>query len=430
MRRLLLTLMAVLGVQLANAQTFKIDADIRERAEYLHGFGSLTMQNAEPGFFVAQRARLNTGYTSDKLSVMVSFQDVSTWGATRQILPTDHDDSFSLAQAWAQLKVCEGWALKLGRQPLVYDDQRILGGLDWAMQGRFHDAAMLKFNKKGFKLDLVGSFSNTGQQRVGSDYTVTGFFSYKTMQLLHASNKFKKGSVSLILMNNGFQRYDTTKTPPDPDGVFNRHTAGVFFKLDPAKSVNITGSGYYQFGQANATTTLKAYDILLDATFKATDKLSFGAGIELLSGNDSTTPEQEAFFPLYGTNHKFNGFMDYFYVGNHANNVGLNDAHLSAVLKAGKKSKIIARAHYFTSNTDITGAAGKDLGTEIDLVFVRPLMKGVVFKGGYSHMFGTENMETLKGVTTPSGVQNWAWAMFIIKPNLFTHKIEKAPATE
>ncbi len=32
-----------------------------------------------------------------------------------------------------------------------------------------------------------------------------------------------------------------------------------------------------------------------------------------------------AFTPLYGTNHKFNGWMDYFYVGNHGSSIGLQD---------------------------------------------------------------------------------------------------------
>ncbi|MCB9425584.1 MAG: alginate export family protein [Flavobacteriales bacterium] len=430
MRRLLLTLVVGFGVYVSNAQTFEIDADIRERAEYLRGFGTLTLPDAEPGFFVAQRARLNTGYTSDKLNVMVSFQDVSTWGATPQIAATDADDSFSLAQAWAELKMSESWSVKLGRQALVYDDQRILGGLDWAMQGRFHDAALLRYKKKGFKIDAIGAFSNTTQSKVGSVYNLQNAFTYKTMQVLHISNKWNKASISYLFMNNGFQNF----TPGNPvvflPGVYNRVTTGLIFKASPAKILDLSGSAYYQFGKANSTTNMGAYDVLFDATINASDKLSFGAGLELLSGNDATTPEQEAFFPLYGTNHAFNGYMDYFYVGNHANNVGLNDYHVSATFKPGKKTKFIAQAHYFTSNTDIAGLSSKDLGTELDLVVVQPLMKGVVFKGGYSQMFAKDGLRAVKGVPNPSGAQNWAWAMLVIKPTLFTHKIETAPATE
>jgi hypothetical protein len=60
------------------------------------------------------------------------------------------------------------------------------------------------------------------------------------------------------------------------------------------------------------------------------------AGYEYLSGNSyNKTDKVYAFEPFYGTNHKFNGFMDYFYVGNHINSVGLHDAWL----KYGYKQK-------------------------------------------------------------------------------------------
>ena len=43
-------------------------------------------------------------------------------------------------EAWAKLNFGEGFFAQLGRQSLVYDDERILGGLDWNIAGRYHDA--------------------------------------------------------------------------------------------------------------------------------------------------------------------------------------------------------------------------------------------------------------------------------------------------
>ena len=40
---------------------------------------------------------------------------------------------------------------------------------------------------------------------------------------------------------------------------------------------------------------------------------------------DKDYKENNSFTPFYGTNHKFNGHMDYFYVGNHIGNVGLRE---------------------------------------------------------------------------------------------------------
>ncbi|MEL6976895.1 MAG: hypothetical protein AAGL29_16140, partial [Bacteroidota bacterium] len=57
------------------------------------------------------------------------------------------------------------------------------------------------------------------------------------------------------------------------------------------------------------------------------------------------------------------------------------------------------------------------LGTEIDLVFTQKF-KGYALKIGYSHLFPTDGMYELKGVTEEdaASTQNWAWAMLIIKP--------------
>ena len=60
------------------AQEFTLDADIRPRFEYRHGFGSLFADNAEAAAFVTQRSRLNLGFKDEKLSLYFSVQDVST----------------------------------------------------------------------------------------------------------------------------------------------------------------------------------------------------------------------------------------------------------------------------------------------------------------------------------------------------------------
>jgi hypothetical protein len=41
-----------------------------------------------------------------------------------------------LNEAWAKMNFGEGFFAQLGRQSLIYDDERILGGLDWNVAGR------------------------------------------------------------------------------------------------------------------------------------------------------------------------------------------------------------------------------------------------------------------------------------------------------
>lgn len=42
----------------------------------------------------------------------------------------------------------KNYALKMGRQELIYDDQRLLGNLDWGNLTISHDALLLKYENK------------------------------------------------------------------------------------------------------------------------------------------------------------------------------------------------------------------------------------------------------------------------------------------
>lgn len=405
------------------AQTFKIDADLRARFEYRHGFNNLFPDNADAAAFVNQRTRLNIGYSAERLQLFIAVQDVSIWGDTRQISSIDGNDSFSLFQAWAQLQINENWAAKLGRQVISYDDQRILGGLDWAMQGRFHDAALLKYRKDSFMADIGGAFSQERATNEGTAYSIQGFFTYKSMQYAYLKKSWQKSSASFLFLNTGFQNF-TGDTNDIPDGVSYRQTTGSYFEF-PIHKVRITGSAYYQFGKANDITDLSAYQLALEATYK-TNKVLYGLGVEVLSGTDQDRDsENKSFFPLYGTNHKFNGFMDYFYVGNHANNVGLNDLYAKVVLTTGEKSNLLVKGHYFSSNADLTGNADRYLGTELDVMFTQALMKNVSLNVGYSQMFASDSMSLIKEGRPNDNINNWGWVQVIIDPNLFTTDLGK-----
>lgn len=398
------------------SQTLEIDADVRARFEYRHGFNNLFPDNADPAAFVNQRTRLNIEYEAKKLQLFISVQDVSTWGDTRQILAIDGNDSFSLFQAWAQLKFNENWSTKVGRQVISYDDQRIFGGLDWAMQGRFHDAAILTYEKDDLMIDIGGAFSQESPTNEGTIFNIQGFFTYKSMQYAYLKKSWEKNAISFLFLNTGFQNF-TGDTNDIPDGVSYSQTTGSYFKF-PIQNINISGSAYYQFGEVNTTTDLAAYQLALEGTY-TTNKILYGLGLEVLSGtNQDGGSKNKSFFPLYGTNHKFNGFMDYFYVGNHANNVGLNDLYTKVIVTLGEKSNLLLKGHYFAANADLTGDANKYLGTEMDLVYTQKLMKNVTLHLGYSHMFASESMSLVKGGRPHDNTNNWGWVQLIINPTL------------
>lgn len=397
-----------------------LDGEFRPRTELRHGFGSLIAEDEDAGFGVSTRMRLNVGYTVDAYTFYVSLQDVLVWGENRQLLPDDENNSFAVFEAWADINLGSGFSTKLGRQTLDYDDQRILGSVGWAQQARNHDAALIKYGKERFQMDLGLAFSQdyddpSGFQSIGTAYNTTGFFTYKTMQYLYLKQNWKNLNGSILILNNGFQNFEADGATPD--GISNLQTVGTHLEYKKA-SFGAALNAFLQTGERQGSVDVgSAYLLGLDLSYKTSSKVSLGAGIEMISGNDVSTPNKtEAFFPLYGTNHKFNGFMDYFYVGNHANSVGLFDIHVNAYFQLGKKSSLMVKALNFCGDQELPSGE-RSLGTELDLVFSQAF-NGYSLQLGYSQMFASDGMYELKGITEDASAsgQNWAWAMLVIKP--------------
>lgn len=417
-RAIILTAIGSLCLQAAMAQ-FTLDGQLRPRTEYRNGFGSIIPDSADAGFATSTRARINAGYKTESYQLYLSLQDIMVWGENRQLLPADQNNSFSIFEAWAKLKLADGLAAKVGRQVLSYDDERIMGEVDWTQQARNHDAALLQYAEDSFMMDVGLAFNQdfsdpSGFQSVGTAYATTGFFSYKTMQYLYARKIWNQFTGSVLLMNNGFQNFDTAG---NADGISNLQTLGTNLNYKTG-GFGAQANAFIQTGERQGSLDVGgAYLLGLELSYKVTDKVSLGLGTELISGNKSDTADKtEAFFPLYGTNHKFNGFMDYFYVGNHANSIGLFDVHASTNLNLGKESSLLLKVLNFSGQQELTGGE-KSLGTEIDIVFSKSF-KGYGLKIGYSHLFAADGMYELKGVTEADAAdsQNWAWVMLIIKP--------------
>lgn len=393
-----------------NAQ-LKIDAELRPRFEYRHGFKTLFPDNTDPAAFVSQRTRLNAGFTMEKLDFYISLQDVRVWGDVAQLNSADAN-GFSLHEAWAKIWLSEGFALKLGRQEIIYDDSRFFGNVAWAQQARSHDVAMLKYSKNKFKFDIGIAFNQDGETLTGTTLNTN---TYKSFQYAWLHKDWENFSGSFLFLNNGLQFIDTNNA--DNNDTRYSQTVGTHLKYNKGK-FGFTGNLYYQFGNDVADNNLSAYLLGLEAIYKASNKTKIGLGVELQSGNDNGAPangDNNAFTPLYGTNHKFNGLMDYFYVGNHINNVGLLDFYAKANFKLNEKSNLNVAFHNFSAAAEFSD---KQLGNELDIVYAYKLQKYVSLKAGYSHLFASDGMEILKG-NMDGNTNNWGWVMIVIKPTLF-----------
>ena len=185
---------------------------------------------------------------------------------------------------------------------------------------------------------------------------------------------------------------------------------------------------YAQTGKGKLTsnnTTVNAYNVGVNINYAVTNEVKAGLGYEYLSGKDQTDTENiiKSFNPIFGTNHAFNGFMDYFYVGNHKNTVGLQDVYLK-LNYAPNKWNFAVTPHVFMTAADVKYPLASDimdnyLGTEVDVTVGYSLHKNIGISAGYSQMFGTETLEVLKGGNKDLD-NNWAYVMVNFNPKIFS----------
>jgi len=404
---------------------FSLIGEVRPRTEFRNGFKTPTSSANEPAFFTEQRSRLYFDFKDEKYKFRVALQDVRIWGENSQIFKQEDGNTF-LSEAWGQYFFNKKISAKFGRQIISYDNQRILGGLEWAQQGRRHDAFLFLYEDPAKKSKLhIGIALNSDddvpepayiQSPSASFYSVGG--SYKTMQYAWYNQGFKGGSVSFLALNNTYQNAADSTT-------FAKQTLGA---VGSYKFGNVTFGGdfYYQTGKIGSN-DLGAMLAGVNVTFK-TKLTPLKFGVEYISGQDMDSDDNKVtnFSPDFGTNHAHNGFMDYFFVGPANGNVGVTDIYLKTKFKL-KKGSLTAHFHEFlTGSTQLNDVGEKlsaPMGFEIDLVYGVELSKGVKFNLGFSQLFASETMLDIRPGTETSN--NWAWMMVTFKPTLFKSKPKK-----
>lgn len=400
--------------------TFSMSAQIRPRAEYRNGVLNPRDEGVGPAGFINNRARLSMNYERQNLSIGLSAQHVGVWGQDPQI---DKNGRFILNEAWAELDFGHGLFAKLGRQSLIYDDERILGGLDWNIAGRYHDALKLGYESKQNKLHLILAFNQNDETSIGGTFYANGAQPYKNMQTLwyqHIGSKVFKAS--FLFMNLGLEGGDQTEKVSDTQFM---QTAGTNLYYQPG-NWTLGATFYYQFGKNKNKRDVSAFLWALNVAYKINSQWSVALGSDYLSGMDNMDGKDAtytAFDPLYGTHHKFYGAMDYYYATGFKDgfNPGLWDNQIKLAFKPSKKVDLSLAYHYFSTTSDVV-VKGEDLdhglGSELDLQVDWQIMKDVKLSAGYSTMLGTSTMEAVKGGCADSW-QDWGWLSININPRIF-----------
>jgi len=361
------------GINILN--DVKIKGQIRPRAEYV----DITDNGKSKGAAITARTHLvvSAGLLGvENLSATIGLQSVNNFGynhynstdngqTTYQVIK---DPNFAMLSE-ASIDYSTGkTALHAGRSQVNLDNQRFIGTVGWRQVERSYDTVYAA-NNDIENLNILAAYVY-GFQGVGAGDTA---------------------ETNSILLNVKYKVADAlTITAYDYMLASLSDTLGLALtgKIDAGAKLTYRAE-YAQ--QSNPTMEYRVKNVKADATYY---NLDFGANIsgilagvnyEVLSGTNSAS--KTAFNPALGTNHKFNGWADVFYVAG-VPGMGLKDANLRVGYKAKGFGKVLAVYHSFTADTT-TGTNSDNLGSEIDFVYVNKIpgfnnVKGLVKYAGFS----------------------------------------------
>lgn len=263
----------------------------------------------------SHRARLGLDATILKwFKVSMQVQDVRTWGEELNTLGDYVADGFDVHQAYAELGCPYGLKVRIGRQEIAFDNQRIVGAVDWTQQARAFDAIRLDYNWG--KLNTTIFYSKVSESEVyqattnadGSKTTTKGAEADVDVGALWASyGGFKALQPSLLLL---FDRDNLAKR--------NRFTLGLHLKGSPITGLTYSGEFYFQTGTQGGGTSEKNISSFLAALragyqIQVKTKPQFEFWFDYVSGDDDQSDDTiKTFDTLFATNHKFYGYMDFF----------------------------------------------------------------------------------------------------------------------
>ena len=407
------------------AQNVVIDGEIRPRTEYQDGFKTPILATNDPGFFTSQRTRLGLTFTSGLLTAQITVQDARVFG---QYSSTDATASTGIYEAWADMVLFPGASLKLGRQPIKYDDTRLFSAPAWSITGTTHDLALFKYNINDYQAHIGLAYNNKSETATEVFY-VPGS-KYRSMCYLWLSTPVISGfTLSAIVIDEGLQdtlglgglaNYKKIKMAQTLTYGGNLKYESVGFPLSGL------ATAYFQGGKNVAGKTMTGKLAALKLNYLFTNSIAASLGTDYLSGDANGTSDGKVsnFKKLYGADHTFNGYMDYW---NTPLATGLLDYYGSVTAKIGKNLTMEGGYHIF--NTEYAGknkksiAYNKDIGSEFDFLITYKLNAYTTVQGGYCKYFSNNNTLIAKDIVVSAATipearsPQWAYLMFTIKPS-------------
>ena len=155
----------------AFAQT-ELEIEIRPRVLFDKGYKAPLSDGEKLAISVSQRSSLALLHAAGRIAMCFDIRDVRVWGDDDRFNYSGmfgNTSGIAVYRAWVALKPTESLQIKVGRQTLNYDDQRILSNRGWNDYQITYDALLIGFSRNNHTLDLGTSYNN--QKHRGDSYS-------------------------------------------------------------------------------------------------------------------------------------------------------------------------------------------------------------------------------------------------------------------
>jgi len=414
-RSLLFLLAGLLVVPPSAAQDelpFSFGGEIRHRSE----LDARDFKN-DPVSFHLLRTRLNGQFdATDDIDVFVQVQDSRLFGdgdpaRGRGTLDAEAGE-LDLHQAYFEIRnlLDAPLRLRVGRQELVYGNQRLVGAVGWSNVGRTFDAGRLTYEGERVTADL---FAARLVDSLDTDDDAQNFFGLYTTWPLGDAHELD----AFVLLDNNQTAVPTGENETEnrlvrvtPGLALRGTVAPVEYEVEFAYQ---GGRRALEPGAPRATVDATFFGVRTAYTARPATGLRFEAGYARLSGDDPADDDFGQFDTLFATNHKFYGFMDFFPAT--LTRFGLQDAFVTASRALTEQIDADLAIHHFRTAEAVAGPrpglTSQTLGQEVDVTVTYRPESNVQFTAGMSGFFGGDAME----VAFDDGGAYWGYLMSTIQ---------------
>ena len=369
----------------------RVRGEFRQRME---GFDGLGFNATREDLYHLSRLRLNATVTPARfLSFQAQVQDARV--AKKTVGPTGPPFAapFDLRQGFADIGNAQSTlALRVGRQELVYGEQRLVGHVSWLNAARTFDAARLSVRRKQLQLDVFGAsvvrVADNALDKSGSGNRFAGAYAV-------APSIVPKGSIEPYLF---WKRDANIRSEAATLGTLNLTTVGIRWVGRLPANIEYNTDTAVQTGTV-ATDDISAWAGHYQLRSPAAGKVAFRVSSEFnyASGDENPTDGARGTFDdLYPTPHDKYGL---------ANQVGWrNIRHVRAGIELSPFTglPVVANYHSWWVNEKrdgvysavgvllarvAAGAASSHVGQEIDVQASRAITPQLQLAAGYAHIF-------------------------------------------